>query len=122
MHKRFARLIALALALLLAGLAPAALAEPVITNATADCFDYYPATLTFAADSVTVEGYFFNFNLGRSISDLLDLEISVYDSNDVLICSALFTELSDTLRSMALTPGLSSLQSFTFTDMEPKPG
>lgn len=114
MRKNLARL--LALVLLLSCFAPAALAEKVYTNSTADCFDFYPAKITFEDNQVIVEGYFFNFNLDRTIYELSELEISVYDTSGKLICDGAFSELSDSLRNMKLIPGLSSLQTFTFIE------
>lgn len=95
--------------------ATAANAEKVYANDRSYCFDFFASKITFTDQETIVDGYFFNFNLDRIVTDISELEMTVYDADGKEICGGAFNELSSTLKEMRLLPGISLYQTFTFT-------
>ena len=105
----------LTLALSFGTFAAAFAQEQTFTQNTADCLEFFGSEIVFTSTQVEVTGYFFNFSLNKTILNLSEVYMEIYDGDGKTICEGEFAELADSLTNMQLHPGLSSRQRFLFT-------
>ena len=96
-------------------------ADREFKNPASVCFDFFPSKVTFENDRVVVEGYFYNFTLDRIIHGIDNLEMAIYDADEKTICYGAFPHLSDSMKSIRLQPGFTSLQVFEFNNNAKNP-
>ena len=117
--RRFARLLALALVMVLAfgTLAPGAFA---VMPTRGDMLRFIPVAVSIDPDAVSVYGYFANLNPDCSVSNFRDFEMAVFMDN-YMIASGTFTAIDnfeippeDVLYHTFIFPGKSGLYPGTY--------